>query len=216
MSHTSTSVDAAHFQYLAARTDPDDAFLIELKAAAIKEGIPAIQVAPEQISLLAILLKLIGAEQVVEVGTLAGYSAIGMARALPDDARLLSIEFSPKHAAFARAWVAKSDVAEIVEVVEGSGQDVLPSLPDNSIDAVFLDADKAGYPAYLEEAMRFVRPGGLIMADNAFAFGQLFDENPSDPEVGAVKTFNDFIPTIQGLKAVIVPIGDGLWVGVKE
>ncbi len=216
MSHTSTSVDAAHFQYLAARTDPDDAFLIELKAAAITEGIPAIQVAPEQISLLAILLKLIGAEQVVEVGTLAGYSAIGMARALPDDARLLSIEFSPKHAAFARAWVAKSDVAEIVEVVEGSGQDVLPSLPDNSIDAVFLDADKAGYPAYLEEAMRFVRPGGLIMADNAFAFGQLFDENPSDPEVGAVKTFNDFIPTIQGLKAVIVPIGDGLWVGVKE
>ncbi len=216
MSHTSTSVDAAHFQYLAARTDSDDAFLIELKAAAIKEGIPAIQVAPEQISLLAILLKLIGAEQVVEVGTLAGYSAIGMARALPDDARLLSIEFSPKHAAFARAWVAKSDVAEIVEVVEGSGQDILPSLPDNSIDAVFLDADKAGYPAYLEEAMRFVRPGGLIMADNAFAFGQLFDENPSDPEVGAVKTFNDFIPTIPGLKAVIVPIGDGLWVGVKE
>ncbi len=216
MSHTSTQVDAEHFQYLAQRTAGDDAFLVQLKAAAIQAGIPAIQVAPEQISLLAILLRLISAEQVVEVGTLAGYSAIGMARALPADARLLTIEYSPEHAEFAAAWVAKSDVAQVVEVVQGSGQDILPSLPDDSIDAVFLDADKAGYPAYLREAMRFVRPGGLIMADNAFAFGQLFDENPTDPEVGAVKAFNDFIPTIEGLKAVIVPIGDGLWVGVKE
>jgi caffeoyl-CoA O-methyltransferase len=83
------------------------------------------------------------------------------------------------------------------------------------VDAVFLDADKGGYPAYLKEAMRFVRPGGLIMADNAFAFGQLFDENPTDGEVGAVKAFNDFIPTLENLSAVIVPIGDGLWVGVK-
>lgn len=216
MSHTSTRVDTDHFRYLAERTAGDDAFLVELKAAAVQAGIPAIQVAPEQISLLAILLRLISAEQVVEVGTLAGYSAIGMARALPADGRLLTIEYSPKHAEFAAAWVAKSDVAQVVEVVQGSGQDVLPTLPDDSIDAVFLDADKSGYPAYLQEAMRFVRPGGLIMADNAFAFGQLFDEKPTDPEVGAVKAFNDFIPTIKGLRAVIVPIGDGLWVGVKE
>ncbi|MCP5022033.1 MAG: O-methyltransferase [bacterium] len=216
MSHTSTQVGAEHFQYLAQRTAGDDAFLVQLKAAAIQAGIPAIQVAPEQISLLAILLRLISAEQVVEVGTLAGYSAIGMARALPADARLLTIEYSPKHAEFAATWVAKSDVAQVVEVVQGSGQNILPTLPDDSIDAVFLDADKAGYPAYLREAMRFVRPGGLIMADNAFAFGQLFDEKPTDPEVGAVRAFNDFIPTIEGLKAVIVPIGDGLWVGVKE
>ncbi|MBL4771683.1 MAG: O-methyltransferase [Planctomycetes bacterium] len=215
MSHTSTRVHAEHFQYLAERTSGDDTFLTELKAAAAQEGIPAIWVAPEQNSFLAILLRLIGAKEVVEVGTLAGYSAIGMARALPKDGRLRTIELSPKHAKFARDWVAKSDVSEVVQVLEGSGRELLPTFADNSVDAVFLDADKAGYPGYITEAMRFVRPGGLIMADNAFAFGQLFDENPTDPEVSAVKAFNDFIPTVKNLEAVIVPMGDGVWVGVK-
>jgi caffeoyl-CoA O-methyltransferase len=216
MSHTSTLVDARHFQYLAERTAGDDAFLTELKNAAVAEGIPAIWVAPEQNSFLAILLRLIGAKEVVEVGTLAGYSAIGMARALPKDGRLRTVEFLPKHAEFARRWVAKSDVADVVEVIEGSGQEVLPTIEDNSVDAVFLDADKSGYPEYLTQAMRFVRPGGLVMADNAFAFGQLFDEQPTDPEVGAVRAFNDHIPSIPNLHAVIIPIGDGVWVGVKK
>ncbi len=216
MSHTSTLVDARHFQYLAERTEGDDSFLIELKRAAQEEGIPAIWVAPEQNAFLAILLKLVGAKEVVEVGTLAGYSAIGMARALPKGGRLRTIELLPKHVEFSRRWVAKSDVADVVQVLEGSGQDHLPAIADNSVDAVFLDADKSGYPAYLKEAMRFVRPGGLIMADNAFAFGQLFEEQPTDPEVGAVKAFNDHIPGIENLQAVIVPMGDGVWVGVKN
>ncbi|MDF1839159.1 MAG: O-methyltransferase [Planctomycetota bacterium] len=216
MSHTSTLVDARHFQYLADRTAGDDDFLKELKQAAADEGIPPIWVAPEQNSFLAILLRLIHAEEVVEVGTLAGYSAIGMARALPKGGRLRTIELSAKHADFARRWAAKSDVAEVIQVLEGSGNDILPTIQDGSVDAVFLDADKSGYPAYLEQAMRFVRPGGLIMVDNAFAFGQLFDEQPTDPEVGAVKAFNDLIPSIEGLQAVIVPMGDGVWVGVKE
>jgi caffeoyl-CoA O-methyltransferase len=216
MSHTSTLVDARHFQYLAERTAGDDEFLSDLKKAAVAEGIPAIWVAPEQNSFLAILLRLIGAKQVVEVGTLAGYSAIGMARALPKEGRLRTVEFLPKHAEFARRWVAKSDVADVVEVIEGSGQEILPTIADNSVDAVFLDADKSGYPEYLTQAMRFVRPGGLVMADNAFAFGQLFDEQPSDPEVGAVRAFNDHIPSIPNLHAVIIPIGDGVWVGVKK
>ena len=104
----------------------------------------------------------------------------------------------------------------MVEVHLGAGADVLPGFAPDSADACFLDADKASYPTYLEEAMRIVRPGGLVMVDNAFAFGQLFDEQPTDGEVGAVRLFNDHLPTVQGLHAVIVPIGDGLWVGVRE
>ena len=216
MSSKSTLVSAEHFAYLAERTTAEGAFLQSLKEAAGQAGIPEICIAPEQVSLMSILLRLCGARRVVEVGTLAGYSAIGMARALPADGHLHTIEFNPKHAAFAREWIAKSDVADRVTVLEGRGQDHLPAFEDASIDAVFLDADKAGYPGYLREAMRFLRPGGMVLADNAFAFGQLFDPSPSDGEVGAVKAFNDHVPTVEGLDAVIVPIGDGLWVGIKQ
>lgn len=211
MSSESTPVTTAHFQYIAERTAPEDAFLTELRRAADAAGIPAIQIAPEQASFMQILLKLMKAREVVEVGTLAGYSAIAMARA---GCSVRTIECSPEHAAFARAWIAKSDVADRVEVFLGAGIDVLPGFPADSADAAFLDADKASYPAYLEECLRIVRPGGLIMADNAFAFGQLLDEHPTDPEAPAMKAFNDHMAREARVHGVIVPIGDGLWVAV--
>lgn len=216
MSNQSTLVTAEHFAYIAAHTTPDDSFLADLKRAAAKEGIPPINIAPEQAAFMQIILKLAKARDVVEVGTLGGYSAIAMARALPAGGRVRTIELSPKHAAFARAWVAKSDVADRVEVIEGAGKDVLPTLPANSADAAFLDADKAGYPFYLEECLRIVRAGGLILVDNAFAFGQLFDVNPTDREAPAVKAFNEIMAREKRVQSVIVPIGDGLWVGIRK
>ena len=215
MSENATLVTQKHFDYLAERTVAEDTFLKELKEAARQEGIPAIWINPAQASFLQILLRLRGARDVVEVGTLAGYSAIVMARALPKDGTVRSIELLDKHAAFAEEWISRSDVAGRVEVLRGAGADVLATLPDESADAAFLDADKGGYPVYLEHCMRILRPGGLMMADNAFAFGQLFDETPSDGEVGAVRAFNDIIAKQHGLQSVIVPMGDGCWVGVK-
>ena len=215
MSATSSPVTAEHFEYLAARTHGDDTFLEELKREALAAGIPPIWISPEQASLMQVLLKLCRAREVVEVGTLAGYSAIVAARALPGDGRVRTIELSAVHADFAEAWIARSDVAGRVEVHRGRGMDVLPGFTSESADACFLDADKSSYPAYLDECLRILRPGGMVLVDNAFAFGQLLDENPTDPEVGAVRDFNDYVPTVAGLHAVIVPIGDGLWVGVK-
>jgi predicted O-methyltransferase YrrM len=214
MSEEPTPVTSAHFRYVAERTTQEDAFLRDLKAAAARAGIPAISVAPEQAALMRILLRLVKAKRVVEVGTLAGYSAIAMARALPPDGKVLTIEIDPKHAAFAREWIAKSDVASRIAVHLGAGKDVLKTIPDRSADACFLDADKGSYRAYLDECLRILRPGGLVMADNAFAFGQLLDERPTDPDVPAVRAFNDHVPKVKGLESVIVPLGDGLWVGV--
>src|SRR5262245_11412617 len=219
MSSTSTLVTAEHFAYIVAHTRGQDRFLAELKRAASKAGIPAIWISPEQASLMQILLKAAGARRVVEVGTLAGYSAIAMARALPPrDAggELRTIELLPKHADFAEAWIARSDVADRVQVLRGAGADVLATFADRSADAAFLDADKAGYPVYLEHCLRIVRPGGLILVDNAFAFGQLLDPHPTDREVGAVRAFNDLMARTEGLHGIIVPIGDGLWVAVVE
>lgn len=216
MSDADTLVSARHFAYLGERAAGDDAFLRELKQAARDAGLPAIWIGPAQAAFVAILLRLCGAREVVEVGTLAGSTAISMARALPAEGRVRTIEILPRHADFAERWVARSDAARKVEVLRGAAAEVLARLPDGSVDAMLLDADKAGYPAYMAQARRLLRPGGLLMADNAFAFGQLFDEHPSDREVGAVRAFNDLVPRQDWLDAVIVPLGDGLWVGVKR
>jgi len=216
MSEASTLVTADHYRYVSERTTREDDFLKDLKRAAVAEGIPSIWVAPEQASLMQILLRLAKAREVVEVGTLAGYSAIAMARALPEGGRVRSIELVAKHADFAERWVKTSDVAGKVEVHRGAGMDVLPGFATDSADAAFLDADKSSYPKYLAECLRIVRRGGLIMVDNAFAFGELFATTPSDREVAAMRAFNDHMATVDALQSVIVPLGDGLWVGVKR
>ena len=98
----------------------------------------------------------------------------------------------------------------------GPGVDVLPRFEENSADACFIDADKAGYPAYLEECIRIVRPGGLILCDNAFAFGELLDESSTDPSVQAIRDFNELVAAKPNLHGVIAPIGDGCWICINE
>lgn len=214
MSSSSTAVTQAHFDYIRAHTDPEDPFLAELKRAALEAGLPPIWIAEEEARLLQVLLRAAGAREVLEVGTLAGYSAIVMARALPAGGRVRTIELSPKNAAFAREWIARSDVATCVEVLEGRGAEHLARIADRSIDAIFIDADKAGYAQYLEEALRIVRPRGLVLVDNAFAFGQILDAAPTDSDVPHVREFNELMARCTRLERVIVPVGDGLWVGV--
>jgi len=216
MSEDPTPVAAEHFRYLAERTTPEDAFLRDLKEAARAAGIPPIWIAPEQASLMQILLRLTGARTVIEVGTLAGYSAIAMARALPSEGRVHTIEIEPKHADFAERWIAKSDVAGRVRVHRGPGKDVLPGFATASADAAFLDADKTGYRLYLEECVRILRPGGLLMVDNAFAFGRLFEAEADDPDVAAIRAFNDHLARHKDFEPIIVPLGDGLWVAVRR
>lgn len=214
MSHESTPVSDAHFDYIRAHCDAEDTLLRELKDAARAAGIPQIWIAPEQARLLQILLRSARARDVVEVGTLAGYSALVMARALGPGGRVRTIEVSARHAAFAREWIARAAPPAAVEVLLGAGADVLPTFADRSADAMFVDADKAGYPLYLEQALRIVRPGGLVLVDNAFAFGQLLDPHPTDPDVPHVRAFNELMAGCERLEKLIVPVGDGLWVAI--
>ena len=216
MSSESDVVTREHFRYIAERTSKDDEFLLELKRNAVAKGIPEIQISPEQASLMQILLKLHGSRRVVELGCLAGYSAIKMARALPEDGRVLSIEINADYARFAEDWIARSDVAAKITVLVGDGRQVMRGLEDRSADALFLDADKKGYAFYLAEGHRILAPGALIMVDNAFAFGELFSAEPRDQAVKVVREFNEVMAADPGVEAVIVPIGDGLWVGRKR
>lgn len=216
MSERPSFVDPRLGPYLAAHARGDDEFLAALKAAALAAGIPPIWIAPEEAAFVELLLRAIGAREVLEIGTLAGYAAIRMARALGAQGRVRTLELSARHAEFARSWIARSDVAGRVEVIEGDARANLPAIAAGSVDACLVDADKAGYPAYLEQCARILRPGGLVLVDNAFAFGQLFDEQPTDADVPAVRAFNELMARAREFESVIVPLGDGLWVGRRR
>lgn len=216
MSDKDSALDPRFADYVASHAEGDDALLVALKEAARAAGIPTIWIAPAQAAFQAVLLRAIGARRVVEVGTLAGYSAIRMARALPEDGKLVTLELDPARVRFAREWIARSDVAKRVEVREGRAAELLRALEPGTFDAAFLDADKTSYPVYLEEARRLLRPRGLLLVDNAFAFGELLHAQPKDREVGAVRAFNELLAKDAGFDAVIVPLGDGLWVGAKR
>ncbi len=216
MSEQSTPVDERLFQYIESHTTGEDEYLVRLKQEARASGLPAIWISPGQAAFLQILLRAARARTVIEVGTLAGYSAIAMARALPDDGRVTTIELEPAHAAFAETWIARSDVADRIQLLRGPAGDVLRTLPDDSADAVFLDADKPSYPLYLREALRILHRGGLLLADNALAHGELFDPQPTSQGAIAMKAFNEIIAKERALHSVIVPLGDGLWVGVRR
>jgi caffeoyl-CoA O-methyltransferase len=216
MSTEPTLVTREHFRYIEARTVPEDLVLASLREEARAAGIPAISIGPAQAAFMQILLRAVRARVAVEVGTLAGYSAIALARALPEDGLLHTIEIDPARAAFARARFAGSGVADRIRQHEGDARQILPAFAAGSADVVFLDADKGGYPAYLEEAVRILRPQGLLLADNAFAFGELFAEAPRDPETQAMRAFNEILARDGRLASIIVPLGDGLWVAVKR
>ena len=206
--------------YLASRTTPDDDFLTRLKAAAKKAGIPPIWIASEQAALIQILLRLVDAREVLEVGTLAGYSAISMARVLPTEGHLHTIELEDAHADFAEHWIKQADLPCAVTVHRGHAEQLLPGFHDGSMDAMFIDADKDNYALYLDAALRIVRPGGLILVDNAFAFGHLLDADDDltptgKDEVWAIRAFNDLMARNDQIQGVILPLGDGMWVSVR-
>ena len=180
------------------------------QAFAVPEGMPAIQVGPSEGRFLYLLMKMIGAKKIVEVGTLAGYSAIHMARALPADGRLWTIEYAPKHADVARANIAAAGLADRVTVLVGAGREVLPTLK-GPVDAVFIDADKENYDHYGEWAIANLRPGGLVLGDNAYLFGKLVDDTDT---ARAMRRFHERVAA--ACESVCLPTPDGLVVGIKK
>lgn len=196
----------------------EDDRLREIRRRADEAGLPRIQLPPATARAVQLLLRASGARRVVEVGTLAGYSAVWIARALPADGRLTTLELDPERAEMARRSVEAAGLAERVEVREGDAVDTLAALgPDGGWDAVFLDADKERYSAYLEEAARLLRPGGLLMADNAFWKGLvLAPESSSDERAVLIHDFNRRLAADPRFDATILPVGDGLAAAVRS
>jgi predicted O-methyltransferase YrrM len=164
--------------------DEDEALQGAVEAAEAA-GLPAIQVSPPQGKLLQLLVRLVGAKRILEFGTLGGYSAILMARALPADGRLISLEARPEYAEVARRSIERAGVGDRVEVRGGPALEALPALEDaGPFDLVFIDADKVNTPNYFDWALDRTRAGGLIVADNVVRGGTLADA--ADPDEATV------------------------------
>ena len=192
----------------------EDAALQQIRALHAREQLPAIAISAEEGRLLQVLLRAVRAQRVLEIGTLGGYSGAWIARALGNGGRLTTVEANPRHAAVARRAFALAGVAECVELREGPALDVLPGL-EPGYDAVFVDADKAPLARYYEHAMRLLRAGGLLLCDNAFFHARVLDAADREPDVEGVRAFNRLAAADPRVVATIVPVRDGLLVGVK-
>jgi predicted O-methyltransferase YrrM len=204
---------AAVDEYVAGLLVPPDAALEAARASTAEAGIPAIEVAPNQGRLLELLARLHGARSILEIGTLAGYSTIWLARALLSDGRLVTLESEPRHAAVARENLARAGLAGQVELRVGRAAETLPALAAEGagpFDLVFIDADKESYPEYLGWALRLARPGGLLVADNVIRGGAIADPHSADPRVRGVRRFLELVAAEPRLRATAIQT-----VGVK-
>jgi predicted O-methyltransferase YrrM len=173
-------------RYLARALLPPDEVLEEALRANAAAGLPAIDVAPNQGKLLHLIALVQGARAILEIGTLGGYSTIWLARALPSNGRLVTLEAEPRHAEVARANVARAGLASIVEVRVGKAIDTLPRLVEEGcgpFDLVFIDADKPSNAEYVGWALRLTRPGSVIVVDNVVREGAILDAASDDPRV---------------------------------
>jgi predicted O-methyltransferase YrrM len=174
---------------------PDPALDAALQASAAA-GLPAINVAPNQGKFLHLLARISGARRILEIGTLGGYSTIWLARALPADGRLVTLELEPKHAEVARANFARAGLADRVELRLGPAQDLLPQLAAEKggpFDLIFIDADKASTPDYFAWALKLSRRGSVIVVDNVVRNGAVIDADSNDPSVRGVRRFNQML-----------------------
>ena len=170
-------------------------------------GLPEINVSATEGKLLRMLAEMVGARRILEIGTLGGYSAIYLARALPENGALISLELDERHAAVARENVAGAGLESKVEVRVGDARELLAGMVEDGegpFDVVFIDADKGGYPEYLEWALRLSRPGSLILGDNAIRGGSVLD--PGDESSRAIREFNEKLARDERLSALVLPL----------
>ncbi|MBN1678922.1 MAG: O-methyltransferase [Anaerolineae bacterium] len=190
----------------------EDEILRTVRANIKAHHLPMINIRPEEGQMLGFLAAAIGARRILEIGTLAGYSAIWLARALPAGGQLITLEQNPDHARLAREHFALAGLSDRVTLIEGSAHDLLAESAGplaGPFDMVFIDAEKSGYPAYLAWAADHVRSGGLITAHNAFSSGRLITE-PHTDRMTAIRGMLETMARNDRLAGTIIPVGDGL------
>lgn len=210
--------------YITERLIDADPAMAEVLAANTKNGLPAIDVSAAQGRFLELLVRITGARRVLEIGTLGGYSTIWMARALPAEGRIVTLEYSPKHAMVARGNFKSAGVFDKVDLRVGPALDSLPGVESDRLgpfDLVFIDADKPNNPGYLDWAVRLSRPGSVIVVDNVIRDGRVIDAKSGDGSVEGARAAFDIVgshPRLRGtaLQTVGAKGYDGFILAVVE
>jgi len=197
---------AAVDRYITDLVVKPDAALNAALEAGIAAGLPEINVTPGQGKLLYLLARIRHANRILEIGTLAGYSTIWLARALPSNGRLVTIESDPSHAAVARSNIARAGLTGVVDLRVGTALDALPALAaeGQKFDLTFIDADKPNIPAYFEWAMKLSNPASLIIVDNVVRDGAVIDETSDDPSIRGVRRFNELLAAEKRISATTI------------
>jgi predicted O-methyltransferase YrrM len=198
-----TAVD----NYVSSLLAPHDQALQDALAAATQNGLPEIQVSPTQGKLLHVLARMVNARNILEIGTLGGYSTIWMARALPAGGRVLTLEFNPKHAEVARANFARAGLSSVIEVRVGPALEALPKLAAEGrgpFDLIFIDANKSAMAEYFDWSLKLSRPGSVIVSDNVIRDGAVIDAVSRDPDIQGVRRFNERIASEPRISATEV------------
>ena len=195
--------------YIEGLFSPNDEALTAALENMERNGLPSINVSANEGRLLYMLAKLSGAKKVLEIGTLGAYSTIWLARAIPPEGRVLTLEYDPKHAEVARANIARAGLSDKVEVRLGAALDLLPQIEskgEGPFDLFFIDADKENYPAYLQWAIRLAHPGSLILSDNLIRDGAVLQPPLDDKAAQVMARFNRELATNPHLESLVLPI----------
>ncbi len=183
-------------------------------------GVAVMQIAPEQGAFLAMLVRLIGARQVLEVGSFTGYSALSMALALPQDGRIVACDVSEEYTGKARGYWQEAGVADKIDLHIAPAAETLAGLiadgHTGAFDFAFIDADKTGYDAYYEHCLILLRPGGLIAIDNVLWSGKVADEAATDEDTSALRALNAKVHTDVRVDHCLVPLADGVMLARKR
>lgn len=220
MSRETIRLEGLLLDYFSAHAFREDSLLARLREETGAMPRAGMQIAPEQGALIALLTKLGGARRAIEIGTFTGYSALVTARALPDDGHLVCCDVSDSFTAVARRYWAEAGVATKIELRLAPALETLAALRtaggDQTFDQVFIDADKTSYPAYYEQALALLRPGGLVMIDNVLWGGAVADPADTDADTEALRRLNATIASDPRVDHCLVPIGDGLTLARKR
>ncbi len=213
-----TPITEQLYEYIAATFAPEDDLLKHMPAEAAQQGIPMIHIDATQGKFLQVLMRACNAKRVVEIGSLFGYSAIWMARALPADGILVALEISPLHVRVIRENAQRAGLADKINVIEGDARETLTTLKGQApFDFAFVDADKMGYVDYFEQVMTLLRPGAIIVADNMSARGNVWNaqaDAQGRDNVSTIRTLNHRMATDPRLTSLLLPLSDGMCVGV--
>ena len=214
MTNRTLSLDDALYGYLLDVSLRESALLRRLREETAALPVAQWQIAPEQGQFMALLVQLTGARRLLEVGTFTGYSALSMAQALPADGHLLCCDIDEQYTSIAQRYWEEAGVASRIELHLAPALETLNTLVRDgragSFDLIFIDADKANYPAYLEHALLLARVGGLILFDNTLWSGRVLENRAESADTRAIQSLNQRLKLDQRVDISLLPLGDGL------